>query len=144
MKIGTPKESFEGENRVAMTPDSARQLQKLGYECLIEKGAGAAAGFSDAAYEEAGVEVVKTAAALWKAADIVAKVRQPNETELKRLTKGKTLISFFNPAGNEEGMELAKSKGANVIAMDMVPRISAVRKRWMRCRPWPISRATAR
>ena len=48
MKIGTPKEVFEGENRVAMTPDSARQLQKLGYDCLIETGAGAKAGFSDA------------------------------------------------------------------------------------------------
>ncbi len=128
MKIGTPKERLDGENRVAMTPDSAVQLQKLGYECLIEKGAGAAAGFSDAAYEAAGVEVVKTAAALWKAADIVAKVRQPTDVELKRLTKGKTLISFFNPAGNEEGMELAKSKGANVIAMEMVPRISRAQK----------------
>nr|WP_216602414.1 Re/Si-specific NAD(P)(+) transhydrogenase subunit alpha [Ruegeria atlantica] len=128
VKIGTPKEILDGENRVAMTPDSAVQLQKLGYECLIEKGAGAAAGFSDAAYEAVGVEVVKTAASLWKAADIIAKVRQPNETELKRLTKGKTLISFFNPAGNEEGMELAKSKGANVIAMEMVPRISRAQK----------------
>ncbi|NOC91309.1 MULTISPECIES: Re/Si-specific NAD(P)(+) transhydrogenase subunit alpha [unclassified Ruegeria] len=128
MKIGTPKEILDGENRVAMTPDSAVQLQKLGYECLIEKGAGAAAGFSDAAYEAVGVEVVKTAASLWKAADIIAKVRIPTETELKRLTKGKTLISFFNPAGNEEGMELAKSKGANVIAMEMVPRISRAQK----------------
>ncbi|MCX8954795.1 Re/Si-specific NAD(P)(+) transhydrogenase subunit alpha [Ruegeria sp. NA] len=128
MKLGTPKEVFDGENRVAMTPESALQLQKLGYECVIEKGAGAAAGFSDAAYEAAGVEVVKTAAALWKAADIIAKVRPPNETELKRLTKGKTLISFFNPAGNEEGMELARSKGANVIAMEMVPRISRAQK----------------
>ncbi len=128
MKIGTPKEIFEGENRVAMTPDSAKQLQKLGYECAIESGAGVAAGFSDATYEAAGVEIIKTAAALWKDVDIVAKVRQPNETELKRLTKGKTLISFFNPAGNEEGMELAKSKGANVIAMEMVPRISRAQK----------------
>ncbi|MCA0928916.1 Re/Si-specific NAD(P)(+) transhydrogenase subunit alpha [Ruegeria profundi] len=128
MKIGTPKEIFDGENRVAMTPESAVQLQKLGYECLIEKGAGQAAGFSDAAYEAAGVEVVKTAAALWKAADIIAKVRVPTETEMKRLNKGKTLISFFNPAGNEEGMELAKSKGANVIAMEMVPRISRAQK----------------
>jgi NAD(P) transhydrogenase subunit alpha len=111
-----------------MTPDSARALQKLGYDCLIETGAGVAAGFSDAAYEEAGVEVIKTAAALWKEADIVAKVRQPNETELKRLTKGKTLISFFNPAANDAGMELAKSKGANVIAMEQVPRISRAQK----------------
>ncbi len=128
MKIGTPKEIFEGEARVAMTPDSAKQLQKLGYECAIEKGAGEAAGFSDALYEAAGVEVIKTPAALWKEVDIIAKVRQPNDTELKRLTKEKTLISFFNPAGNEEGMELAKSKGANVIAMEMVPRISRAQK----------------
>ncbi|WP_170788351.1 Re/Si-specific NAD(P)(+) transhydrogenase subunit alpha [Ruegeria lacuscaerulensis] len=128
MKIGTPKEILDGENRVAMTPDSAVQLQKLGYDCAIETGAGAAAGFSDAVYEAAGVEIVKTAAALWKGVDIVAKVRQPTETELKRLTKGKTLISFFNPAGNEDGMELAKSKGANVIAMEMVPRISRAQK----------------
>ena len=128
MKIGTPKEIYDGESRVAMTPDSAARLQKLGYECLIEKGAGVAAGFSDAAYKDAGVEVVKTAAALWKAADIIAKVRQPSETELKRLTKDKTLISFFNPAGNEEGMKLAKSRGASVIAMEMVPRISRAQK----------------
>ena len=128
MKIGTPKEVFEGENRVAMTPDSARQLQKLGYDCLIESGAGANAGFSDATYEEAGVTIIKTAAALWKEADIVAKVRQPDNTELKRLRDGQTLISFFNPAANEDGMEAAKKAGANVIAMEMVPRISRAQK----------------
>ena len=55
MKIGTPKEVFAGENRVAMTPESAKQLQKLGYECAIEAGAGANAGFSDADYSDAGV-----------------------------------------------------------------------------------------
>ncbi|HHB81339.1 MAG TPA: Re/Si-specific NAD(P)(+) transhydrogenase subunit alpha, partial [Aliiroseovarius sp.] len=128
MKIGTPKEVFKGEARVAMTPDSARLLQKLGYECLIESKAGEAAGFSDAAYADAGVEVVKTAAALWKAADIVTKVRQPNEAEMKRLRKGQTLISFFNPGANQEGMEAAAAKGANVIAMEMVPRISRAQK----------------
>lgn len=128
MKIGTPKEVFAGEARVAMTPDSALQLQKLGHECLIEAGAGALAGFSDAAYEAAGVKVVKTAAALWKDADIIAKVRQPEAAELKRLSADKTLISFFNPAGNEEGMEAAKKKGATVIAMEMVPRISRAQK----------------
>ena len=74
MKIGTPKEVFEGEARVAMTPDSALQLQKLGHECYVETGAGSLAGFSDAAYEEAGVTVIKTAAALWKEVDIIAKV----------------------------------------------------------------------
>ncbi|MFG6542839.1 NAD(P)(+) transhydrogenase (Re/Si-specific) subunit alpha, partial [Sulfitobacter sp. M22298] len=66
MKIGTPKEIFEGENRVAMTPESALQLQKLGHSCVIERGAGAAAGFDDAAYEAADVEVVQSAAALYE------------------------------------------------------------------------------
>ena len=128
MKIGTPKEIFEGEARVAMTPDSALQLQKLGYYCVIEAGAGLAAGFSDKAYEDAGVEVVKTAAALWKAADIVAKVRPPSEAEVKKMNEGQTLISFFYPVANEPLMKQAAAKGANVIAMDMVPRISRAQK----------------
>jgi H+-translocating NAD(P) transhydrogenase subunit alpha len=128
LKIGTPKEIFEGENRVAMTPESAQQLQKLGHTCVIETGAGAAAGFDDAAYEAAGVEVVNTAAALYKAADVVAKVRPPSEAEVKRLRAGQTLISMFNPAGNTELMEAAAKKGATVMAMDMVPRISRAQK----------------
>ncbi|PIE16515.1 MAG: NAD(P)(+) transhydrogenase (Re/Si-specific) subunit alpha [Rhodobacterales bacterium] len=128
MKIGTPKEIVEGEARVAMTPDSAVLLQKLGYECLIEAGAGKAAGFSDQAYKDVGVEVIRGGAALWKAADVIAKVRPPSPTETRRLSKGKTLISFFFPGQNEELMELARSKNANVIAMDMVPRISRAQK----------------
>ena len=128
MKIGTPKELFEGERRVAMTPDSATQLQKLGHNCLIETGAGAAAGFADADYKNAGVEVVKTAAALWKAADVVAKVRAPDETEVKRLRDGQTLISFINPAASEKLMAQAAKKGSTVVAMDMVPRISRAQK----------------
>jgi len=111
-----------------MTPASAKDLQKLGYECLIETGAGLSAGFSDAAYEEAGVEVVKTPAALWKAADIVAKVRPPLTEETKRMREGQTLISFFYPAQNTELMEAANAKGSTVIAMDMVPRISRAQK----------------
>jgi NAD(P) transhydrogenase subunit alpha len=128
VKIGAPKEVIEGEARVAMTPDSALQLQKLGYDCAIESGAGLAAGFSDKAYKDAGVEVIKSAAALWKAADVVAKVRPPTETEARRLREGQLLISFFYPAQNEQLMDLAKSKNANVIAMDMVPRISRAQK----------------
>ncbi|MFK7838107.1 MAG: Re/Si-specific NAD(P)(+) transhydrogenase subunit alpha [Sulfitobacter sp.] len=128
MKIGTPKETFEGENRVAMTPESAAQLQKLGHECLIEAGAGAPAGFADADYTAAGVEVVKTAAALWKAADIVAKVRVPDDAEMKRLRAEQTLISFFSPVADEAKMQAAAKKGATVIAMEMIPRISRAQK----------------
>jgi len=128
LKIGTPKETFEGERRVAMTPDSALQLQKLGHSCVIEAGAGSEAGFADADYVAAGVQVVKTAAALWKAADVIAKVRAPSDTEVKRLRDGQTLISFFNPAGNADLMEAAAKKGSTVVAMDMVPRISRAQK----------------
>jgi len=128
MRIGAPKEIYPGETRVAMTPASAIELQKLGYECLIEKGAGDASRFSDQNYKDAGVKVVATAAALYKAADVVAKVRPPEDIEIKRLRKGQTLVSFFYPAQNEKLMVAANKKGANLIAMDMVPRISRAQK----------------
>ncbi len=131
MKIGTPKEMFEGEARVAMTPDSAAQLQKLGHECVIETGAGMLAGFSDADYKAAGVEVVKTAAALWKAADVVAKVRPPDDAEIKRLREGQTLISFFNPGGNEKQMDRPPRKAPPSSRWTWC-RASAARRRWMR------------
>ena len=73
MKIGAPKEVHEGEARVAITPESAGHLQKLGHEVFVEAGAGILAGFTDDAYRDAGVEVVKTAPSLFKMIDVVAK-----------------------------------------------------------------------
>ena len=128
MKIGAPAEKAAGEARVALTPDSAKQLMKLGHECLIQKGAGKLAGFSDKAYEEAGVSVVSTAKALWAGSDVVIKVQKPEKTELAYLDKSKTLIGFFWPGQNEEALKAAKKTGATVIAMDMVPRISRAQK----------------
>ncbi|QTK80596.1 NAD(P) transhydrogenase subunit alpha [Agrobacterium tumefaciens] len=128
LRIGTPRELYEGEARVAMTPDSAQALQKLGYECVVEAGAGKAAGFSDDAYRAAGVTVVDSAEALYSGSDIIAKVRPPGTAEIDRLSSDKTLISFFYPAQNKDLLEQAKQKGANVIAMDMVPRISRAQK----------------
>jgi len=117
-----------GEARVALTPDSALQLQKLGHSCVVESGAGILAGFSDDAYRTAGVEVVASAEALWAAADVIAKVRPPEPAEVAYLNPGKTLISFFYPGQRGEELEAAKATGANVIAMDMVPRISRAQK----------------
>ncbi len=128
VKIGALREIFEGENRVAMTPDSALQLQKLGHSCCIQAGAGAKAGFSDAAYAKAGVEVLADAGAVLAAADVVVKVRGPEVAEAKALREGQTLISFFWPAQNPELLEIAKDRGATVVAMDMVPRISRAQK----------------
>ena len=128
MKIGAPKEVFEGEARVALTPDSALQLVKLGHTCAVESGAGAKAGFSDAAYEAAGVAVLPDADALFAAVDVVVKVRGPELSEVERLRDGQTLISFFWPAQNPDLLEAAKARGATVVAMDMVPRISRAQK----------------
>jgi NAD(P) transhydrogenase subunit alpha len=128
VKIGAAKEIFPGEARVAMTPDSALQLQKLGHACLIEAGAGAKAGFSDAAYAAAGVTVVPDAQSVFTLADVVVKVRGPEQAEVAMLRQGQTLISFFWPAQNAELLDLCKEKGATVIAMDMVPRISRAQK----------------
>jgi H+-translocating NAD(P) transhydrogenase subunit alpha len=128
MYLGSPKELAKGEARVAMTPDSALQLQKLGYRCVIETGAGQLAGFSDELYRAAGVGVVATATALYETADVIVKVRPPEEQEVSRLGKGKTLISFFYPVQNRQLLEAAQATGASVIAMDMVPRISRAQK----------------
>lgn len=128
MKVGAPKETAAGEARVALTPDSAKRLGKLGYECLVEKGAGLAASITDAAYKEAGVEVVDSAEALWQAADIIVKVREPSVEEVDSAPEGKILISFVWPAAQEDLLEKMKAKKMSVLAMDMVPRISRAQK----------------
>lgn len=111
-----------------MTPDSALQLAKLGHVTCIQSGAGAKAGFSDAAYAAAGVEVLPDAAAVIAAADVIVKVRGPDAAELASLSDGQTLISFFWPAQNAELLEAAAKKNLTIVAMDMVPRISRAQK----------------
>ncbi|PDS27902.1 Re/Si-specific NAD(P)(+) transhydrogenase subunit alpha [Rhizobium phaseoli] len=128
MKIGAPKELYVDEKRVALTPESALQLQKLGHQCLVEAGAGLASGLSDEAYRAAGVEVVATAQDLWQAADIIVKVRPPQQEELTPLPSGKTILSFVHPAQNADLLESARVRKVNLIAMDMVPRISRAQK----------------
>ncbi len=128
MKIGAPKEVFDSEARVALTPQSAEQLQKLGYECVVQSGAGDKARFSDQVYREAGVEVVDSAEALYAASDIVLKVRAPEGGELDHFRRGQILVSFIWPAQNEALLETLKEKGVTAIAMDMVPRISRAQK----------------
>ena len=128
MKIGVPKEICKGEARVALTPAAARRLQKLGYDCLIESGAGEGASIPDRDYAAAGVTVAPDAAALWSRADIIAKVREPEPAEIDSAPEGKTLISFFHPAQNDRLLAAANEKNMTVLAMDMVPRISRAQK----------------
>ena len=128
MKIGALKENFEGEARVAVTPSSAAHLKKLGHEVHVESGAGVRAGFSDAAYEAAGVAVDPNAGALIGASDVVIKVRPPSDAEIGQMRRGQTVISYFYPAQNAELLEKAREQGVTAIAMDMVPRISRAQK----------------
>ncbi|WP_341487563.1 Re/Si-specific NAD(P)(+) transhydrogenase subunit alpha [Pararhizobium sp. A13] len=128
MIVGVPKEIFGGEHRVALTPESALQLAKLGHSVAIETGAGLKAGFSDQAYISVGVDVFPDSDSLYASADVVAKVRPPELAEASLLRRGQTLISFFWPAQNADLLERCKEQGATVLAMDMVPRISRAQK----------------
>ena len=130
MRIGIPRETHEGEKRVATTPEVAEKLQKLGFTVAIETGAGVGADFSDAAYQAAGVEIVNDAKTLWDTSDIVLKVRAPDlgKGEVGLLREGGNLISFIWPGQNPELLEQLAARNANVLAMDMVPRISRAQK----------------
>ena len=128
MIIGAPKERMAGEARVAMTPDSAKALQKLGYICQIETGAGLAARFQDSDYEAAGVTIAPSAESLYEACDIILKVRSPEAPETALLRKDQTLICWASPAQNDALLEQVKTQGASLLAMDIVPRISRAQK----------------
>lgn len=133
MKVGIPKEIHSGECRVAATPDTAKRLMKLGFEVLIESGAGALASFSDEAYQEAGCKIIGDAPILWAESDLVLKVRAPEmrsdgKHEVELLREGGTLISFIWAAQNPELVEKLTLRKATVLAMDAVPRISRAQK----------------
>ncbi|MBI1733422.1 MAG: Re/Si-specific NAD(P)(+) transhydrogenase subunit alpha [Gammaproteobacteria bacterium] len=134
MKIGIPKEVYEGERRVATTPDVVGQLRKLGFDVVVESGAGAGASYPDSAYEQAGAAVAADARTVWHDADIILKVRGPalqpalGAHEADLLREGQTLISFLWPAQNPELMQRLAARRGNVLAVDSVPRISRAQK----------------
>ncbi|MEM7155667.1 MAG: Re/Si-specific NAD(P)(+) transhydrogenase subunit alpha [Myxococcota bacterium] len=134
MKIGIPKEIYEGERRVAATPDTAKRLQKLGFEVVIESGAGELASFPDSAYQEAGCTIADGVVDLYGQSDIVAKVRPPayheeaGTEEIELLEEGSTFISFIWPAQNEALVEMLRDRKVTSLAMDAVPRISRAQK----------------
>lgn len=134
MKIGIPKEIHSGEKRIATTPAVTQQLIKLGFEVVLEAGAGKSANFSDKDYRQAGASIVKSPQILWESVDIIFKVRAPevhlktNIDEVDLLTKGQTLISFIWPAQNKNLLLRLAAKKVNVLAMECVPRISRAQK----------------
>ena len=100
MIIGALKENKKDENRVALTPESAQLLAKLGHKCLIEKGAGASAGFADAEYKAAGVKVMASSSDLIKNSEALIKVNQPTTAEIKKF-KVWTDFNYFHMASSK-------------------------------------------
>ncbi|MFD9438242.1 Re/Si-specific NAD(P)(+) transhydrogenase subunit alpha [Streptomyces sp. NPDC060006] len=118
-RIGVPAESTAGETRVAATPATVGRLVALGYDVVVEPGAGESSRFSDAAYEQAGARLGDP----WPA-EIVLKVNSPSSEEIGRLRDGTTLIALIAPALNPELVEELARRPITVLAMDAVPRIS--------------------
>ena len=121
MEIGVPKETAEGERRVALVPEIVRKLSGAGgLEVLVERGAGAGALLPDELYEEAGAKLVEDA---W-GADVIVKVAPPSAEEASRLKADTVLISFLQPLTNGEGIGAIARTGATSFALESVPRIS--------------------
>lgn len=126
--IGIPRETADGETRVAMTPDVADRLQTTieGLEVLVERGAGRGAFHDDAAYEAAGCRVVD-----WDevfGADLVAKVAVPSSEEVDALGEGQVLVGFLDPLNQPETAQALAERGVTTLAMELVPRISRAQK----------------
>ncbi len=127
MRISVPREIYPGEMRVATTPDVASQLIEMGFEVAVEAGAGVKANYSDAAYKAAGCSIADTDT-IWNDAEIILKVRGPEESEVDRLRKDQLLISFLWPAQNSDLLQTLTNKGVTAMAMDSIPRISRAQK----------------
>ena len=117
MRVGVPKETAQGENRVALVPEALARLE--GQTVAIERGAGLAAGFDDAAYAEAGAELVDDA---WSGVDVVAKVGKPSQEEESKLSDGQLLVGFLQPLTDRDAIERLASRGVIAFAMESIPR----------------------
>ncbi len=123
VRVCVPRETATGERRVALTPDAVARLIPLGFAIAVEAGAGLAAGLADAAYAEAGAEVV-TGSTLLAGADAVVRVAPPNEAEVAALAPGTLLIGFLRPLDDPTGVDRLRRAGVVAFAMESVPRIT--------------------
>ena len=122
MKLGIPKETLAGERRVATTPEVAKRLVGKGFDVWLEAGAGIAAHYSDDAYAEAGVRLVERADCF--PADIVLKVRRPNDDEAAAVREGAVYISLLESCGDDALIGRMVENGVRVLGMERMPRIS--------------------
>ena len=124
MKIGVPRETADGETRVALTPQIAGQLIGDGLEVLVQAGAGEASSNLDEAYREAGATIVPDAATLYSRADMVLRVGRPSDEEIEMLREGTVLIGTLGTLAKPEFAERLATRGVTAISMDAIPRIT--------------------
>lgn len=123
MRIGVPKETVEGERRVALVPEVVRKLTSVGHEVFVQAGAGAGALIPDGQFAAAGAVVTDDLAGIW-GGDVVVKVAPPCAEEVVRLGKDSVLVGFLQPLSNGEGIRALAASGATGFALEAVPRIS--------------------
>ncbi|MBI4364826.1 MAG: Re/Si-specific NAD(P)(+) transhydrogenase subunit alpha [Candidatus Latescibacteria bacterium] len=134
MKVGIPKEIGVNERRVAVTPDSVRQIKAAGYEVLVESGAGAGIQVADSAFQEAGASVVQGTADLWSRSEIVLKIQPPQQNqslnlhEANLLAEGSTLICMLRPLGNPDIARMLAQRRVTSFSMDMMPRTTRAQR----------------
>lgn len=121
MLIGVPAEILAGETRVAVTPETAKKFMAQGHTVRVQSGAGVAASAPDTAYASLGAEITDAAGAY--AADIVLKVRCPQEAEVPLLKQGGVLIGMLNPF-DREGLDRLARAGVTSFALEAAPRTS--------------------
>lgn len=128
MKIGIPKETVEGEARVALVPSMISRLTRHEHEVLVESGAGEGSSFPDSEYESAGAKIIKVAATLYKKSDIILKVQPPQtkgkDKEVDRLENGGVLISFLSPIENRDLIKRLVKNKITGFSMEFIPRIT--------------------
>ncbi len=121
MLIAVPSETVPGERRVALVPDTVARLVKGGNGVIIQRGAGTAANYADAAYEAAGA-VLGDASEVYAKADIVVKVARPSSAELACMHPGQTLLGLLSPLGDPRAVEAFAARGITALSMDAIPR----------------------
>ncbi len=130
MKIAVPKERREFERRVAATPDSVKKLDALGFDIMVETGAGDGASFTDADYQEAGAQIGSDAASTLGDADLILKVQRPllagegAVDELSLMKKGANLVAMLSPYTMPDALDAYAEAEINAFAMELMPRIS--------------------
>lgn len=124
MKLAIPRESAEGEERVAASPETVKKLITLGFEVVVESGAGAGASLADDLYIAAGATIATGAADVLADADIVFKVRRPDDGQLGHMKRGAVLVAMLDPLNRSGDAEAYAAAGITAFAMELVPRIS--------------------